>query len=178
MAVATPKVSVASVHAPQRAPQTSDAVPPGVNLLRSGRATLTVGGTRAWGSRGLVQVTPAELTNGATDEVETPWLPSEDVYWDGIASRQVWAEIDFAQPSDVHSLTVYENPRHADSWPTESCIQVWDVAAGRWRTVRHAAFLRGPVNSYSLDLKHVTKLRYLPWSSMFRNFYTSEIEVR
>jgi hypothetical protein len=55
---------------------------------------------------------------------------------------------------------------------------VWDVAAGRWRTVRHAAFLRGPVNSYSLDLKHVTKLRYLPWSSMFRNFYTSEIEVR
>lgn len=38
--------------------------------------------------------------------------------------------------------------------------------------------MRGPINTYTLDLKAVKKIRYVPWNSYYRNFYTSEIEVR
>jgi hypothetical protein len=167
-----------SVHQPERPLESSAQVPKGPNLLRSGAATLTVGGVPGWASTGKVLVDAATLTNGALDDVSSPWISTEELYWDGMTSRKVWAEVDFKQPTDVHSLTIYENPKLPDAWPTESSIQVWDVEGGRWRTTKHAAFLRGPVNTYALDLKRVTKLRYVPWSNYFHNFYTSEIEVR
>ena len=48
----------------------------------------------------------------------------------------------------------------------------------RWQTAQRGLFLKGAVNTYTLNLKGVTKWRYVPWSSYYRNFYTSEIEVR
>ena len=32
--------------------------------------------------------------------------------------------------------------------------------------------------AYRLSLRGVEQIRYLPWSSYYRNFYTGEIEVR
>jgi hypothetical protein len=94
------------------------------------------------------------------------------------AGRQVWAEIAFKQPTDVKALTVRENAAFPASWPTEALVQVWNEPLKRWDTAAFGVFLTGPVNTYNLNLKAVTKLRYLPWNSYYRNFHTSEIEVR
>jgi hypothetical protein len=168
----------AVVYEAHRAASASNKIPKGANLLRSGKATLIVGGTPGWKSTGKVQIEASELTNGVLDDASSPWLTQDEVFWDGTASRKVWAEVDFKEPTAVHSLTVYENPKFPESWPTESLLQVWDSNEQRWRTAKHGVFLRGPVSTYSLDLKRVTKLRYLPWNSYFRNFHTSEIELR
>lgn len=168
----------AVVYEAVRPANASPLVPKGVNLLSLGQATLSVGGTPGWKSAGKVQIEASELTNGVLDDAVSPWITRDEVFWDGIGSRKVWAEVDFKEPTTVHSLTVYENPRFPESWPTESLIQFWDSAEQRWRTAKHGVFLRGPVATYSLDLKRVSKLRYLPWNSYFRNFHTSEIELR
>jgi hypothetical protein len=168
----------APVLSAQRAATTSPDVPPGENLLRTGAAKLTVGGTKGWMSEGKLQIQAADLTNGRIDDVETPWLHLDELFWDSQAGRQVWAEIEFPQPTDVGSLTVYENPRHAESWPSEGLVQVWRDDQQRWQTAAFGCFLNGPVNTYALDLRGVKRLRYLPWNSYYRNFYTSEIEVR
>jgi hypothetical protein len=161
-----------------RPANTSDKAPEGENFLATGKATLTLGGTSGWMSAGKVEVKPELLTNGKYDDVANPWLHLNEVFWDGGAGRQVWAEIAFKQPTDVKALTVYENPRFKDSWPTQGLVQVWDGKLKSWNTVVMGLFLTGPVNTYKLNLKGVTKLRYVPWNSYYRNFYTSEIEVR
>jgi hypothetical protein len=166
----------AKLHAAHRAPTTSETVPAGENLLR--KATLKVGGTPGWMSSGVVQVKAEELTNSKQDDVTKPWLPLQELFWDANAGRQVWAEVTFKEPTNVKAVTVYENTKHPESWPTEGVVQVWDDNDKRWKTAAFGVFLKGPVNTYALDLKGVTKLRYLPWNSYFRNFYTSEIEVR
>jgi len=163
-----------------------EGVPEGENLLRDAgqgrpaynRATLKLGGTPSWMSEGKLQVKAEELTNGKTDDVATPWLHLDELFWDATAGRQVWAEIEFKQPTDVNALTVYENPKSPNSWPTEGLVQVWDDGLKRWNTAAFGVFLRGPVNTYRLGLKGATKLRYVPWNSYYRNFHTSEIEVR
>jgi len=157
---------------------TSAEVPAGENLLRNGKATLTVGGTKGWMSEGKVKIGAATLTNGRTDDEETKWLHLDELFWDGTAGRQVWAEISFAEPTDITSLTVYEHPDHRDSWPSEAVVQVWNEREETWQTAAFGIFLHGSVNSYALNLKSAKRLRYLPWNSYFRNFYTSEIEVR
>jgi len=167
-----------AVHRARRPPTTTPAVPEGPNLLRDGRATLTLGGTPGWQSEGKVQVTAAALTNGRRDDVATPWLNLDELLWDSTTGRQVWAEVAFKAPTDVKSLTVFENPKFPASWPTDGLVQVWDDAHKAWKTAARSTSLDGPVNTYALDLKGVTKLRYVPWESYYRNFYTSEIEVR
>jgi hypothetical protein len=57
-------------------------------------------------------------------------------------------------------------------------VQSRDEPANRWDTAAFGVFLTGPVNTHTLNLKAVKKLRYVPWNSYYRNFYTSEIEVR
>jgi hypothetical protein len=169
----------ASVHEAQRnALSASTVIPSGVNLLRSGQATLKVGGTPGWKSGGRVELDGGTLTNGVLDDAVDPWLSREELYWDGTTSRKIWAEMDLARPTNLHSLTVYENPNFPESWPSESLIQVWDEARQGWRTAMRAAFLHGPVTRYALDLKGVTKLRYVFLGNYFRNFHTSEIELR
>jgi hypothetical protein len=168
----------ANIHTAERPPTTSTVVPDKPNLLRTGKATLKVGGTGGWQSGGNVEVQASDLVNGRTDDVSKPWLSPRELYWSSWGTRQVWAEIEFPEPSDVHSLTVHENPEFADSWPTEGLIQLWDLKSEQWRTVAHSAFMSGPTNTYELNLKGVKKMRYLPWQSYFRNFHTSEIEVR
>jgi len=152
--------------------------PAGENLLTSGKATLTLGGTGGWMSNGKVEIKAEQLTNGKLDDVTTPWLHIDEIFWDAEPGRQVYAEVTFKQPSDVKSITVYENPSHPESFPRESVVQAWDESQKRWTTAARGLFLSGAVNTYQVDLKAVTKLRYVPWSDYYRNFYTSEIEVR
>jgi hypothetical protein len=178
LVVAAAQIPLDNLHQPKRKPTTLATVPEGDNVLRSGKATLTVGGTAGWMSQGKVQVGAEELMNGKTNDVSKPWLHLNEVFWDSQGGRQVWAEIAFKKPTDVKALTVHENKKFPDSWPTEGLIQVWDKGKKKWTTAAYGMFLKGPVNTYSLDLKNVTKLRYLPWNSYYRNFYTSEIEVR
>lgn len=167
-----------AVHTARRPHPTTALPATGANFLRDGRATLSVGGTRGWKSRGSVQISAALLTDGQTGECPLPWLSESELYWDAVAGRQVWAEVDFAAPSHVSSLTVYEDPRFPDSFPRESQIEVWNEQQQVWQTVKHATFLEGPINTYALNLNGVRRLRYLPWSNYFHNFHTSEIEVR
>ena len=145
---------------------------------RNSRAFVSVGGTPGWMSDGKVEVKAEQLVNGAKDDVDAPWLNIDEVFWDGQAGRQVYVDVAFDAPTDVHSLTVYENPKFKDSWPTEGRVQVWNEKLQHWDTAACGLFLRGPVNTYNLNLKAVTKLRYVPWNSYYKNFYTSEIEVR
>ena len=108
----------------------------------------------------------AKSPNGKTGDVTTPWLHLDELFWDATAGRQVYAEIAFKQPTDVSSLTVHENPSFPDSWPPEGLVQAWDDEAKAWRTAAFGVHHRGPVNTY------------VPWHSYYRNFHTSEIEVR
>jgi len=165
-------------HEPERAPSDPSTVPRGANLLRNGKATLRVGGTPGWKSRGTVNITADALTNGIADDAVTPWLGPNEVFWDGIATRKVWVELELTHPGPVRALTIYENPKFPESWPRESVIQAWDEVTEQWRTVKHGTFLHSAVTTYALDLPRVRKLRYLPWSDYFRNFHTSEVELR
>jgi hypothetical protein len=178
MVTASAKYPEGSVLQATRPSTLSDQVPDGPNLLRTGKATLKLGGTRGWMSDGKVQVKEEQLTNGKLDDVATPWLHLDELFWDATAGRQVWAEITFKEPTDVKALTVYENPKFSDSFPTEGLVQVWNEPLKRWDTAAFGVWLKGPVNTYVLNLKGATKIRYLPWNSYYRNFYTSEIEVR
>jgi hypothetical protein len=163
--------------APTRRATTDAEVPAGRNVLADDQVKLTLGGTKSWMSDGSVQVKAEALRNGATDDVETPWLHLDEVFWDAGAGRQVWAEIEFPAPTAVKALTVSENPNHPDAWPTAAVVQVWNPDKQRWDTARFGVFLNGPVNTYQLDLEDVTKLRYVPWANYYRNFYTSELQV-
>ncbi|HUU94663.1 MAG TPA: hypothetical protein VM487_02910, partial [Phycisphaerae bacterium] len=69
-------------------------------------------------------------------------------------------------------------PKFKASWPTQGLIQKWNDEQKRYETVLMGVFMAGPVNTYPVDLKGVMKIRYVPWNSYFRNFHTSEIEVR
>jgi hypothetical protein len=178
MAAAVASAKYDGVLGAERPSTVATSVPEGENLLRSGKATLTLGGTKSWMSDGKLEVKPEELVNGQTDDVTTPWLHLDEVFWDAGAGRQVYAVIDFKQPTDVESLTVHENPAFPGSWPTEGLVQVWNEGLKQWDTARFGVFLRGPVATYPLGLKGVTRLRYVPWKSYYRNFHTSEIEVR
>ncbi|HEY1534672.1 MAG TPA: hypothetical protein VGF76_11650, partial [Polyangiaceae bacterium] len=129
--VDTRSVAPPVVHEPHRPASASADTPKGVNLLRSGRAKLSVGGTQGWKSTGKVQIDASALTNGVLDDVVSPWVSRDEVFWDGTASRKVWAEVDFKEPTTVHSLTVYENPKFPESWPTESLLQIWDETEQR-----------------------------------------------
>lgn len=167
-----------SVVRAKRPSNVSDKVPEGENLLASDKAALTLGGTKGWMSDGTLLVKPGPLTNGKTDDPVGPWLHLDELFWDAGAGRQVFAEIAFPKPTDLRALTVYEHPDHPGSWPTQGLVQVWDEGLKRWNTVRMGLFLEGPVHTYPLDLKGVTRLRYVPWNNYYRNFYTTEIEVR
>ena len=176
--LANQTVPAANLHQSSRAANSSPEVPAGVNLLRAGKATLTVGGTRGWMSGGTVQVKAEELTDGNTSEISGPWLHLNELFWNGQAGRQVWAQIDFPTPTDVSTLTVYESEARPQSWPTDALVQVWDTEQQKWQTARYGFFLHSRINTYTLNLKGVSKLRYAPWGSYYRNFFTTEIEIR
>ena len=76
------------------------------------------------------------------------------------------------------STTIAENPDHPESYPTDSFIGVWNDANKQWDTVKRGVFLSGPVNTYALNLKGVTRLILLPCRVIWNNFYTIRIEVR
>ena len=163
----------------QRASTTSADVPAGENLLAGGdKATVRVGGTPGWLSGGRVTVKPEQLINGLKDDVTTPWVPIGDLDNDATAQRQVWVEVEFKQPTDVKTVTVYENPKFPASFPREAQIMIWNDQTQDWDTVTHSVFMKGPINTYTVNRQAVTKLRYVPWHSYWRNFYTSEIEIR
>jgi len=129
-------------------------------------------------SGGEVEIKVEDIVNGKTDDISTPWLNLDEPFWDGLAGRQVYVTVEFAQPTDVKSVTVFENTKFPASWPTMGLVQVWDDTTKDWKTAKMGLFLKGPVNTYELNMKAVSKLRYVPWSNYFRNFYTSEIQVR
>ena len=160
-----------------RPPTTSAVIPEGENMLRTGKATITVGGTGGWASSGTVQVKADELCDGIFTLAQ-PWASMKESFWVGQSGRQLWAEIAFPEPTDVGTLTVYETQQQPRSWPTDAVVQRWDEDTKSWVTAAYGAFLSGPVNSYALHLKGVTKLRYVPWNNSYYNYYTSEIEVR
>ncbi|HUW34001.1 MAG TPA: PQQ-binding-like beta-propeller repeat protein, partial [Planctomycetota bacterium] len=176
--VESAKYDAAAVVRSVRPCNLSPDVPQGENLLAAGKATLKLGGTGGWMSDGKLLIAPDVLTNGKLDDVDTPWLHLDEVFWDACAGRQVYAEIEFPQPADVKAVTVYENPKFKASWPMQGLIQKWNDEQKRYETVLMGVFMGGPVNTYPVDLKGVTKIRYVPWNNYFRNFYTSEIEVR
>ena len=148
------------------------------NVSANDRAVVRVGGTPGWLSGGKVTVKPEQLTDGRKDDVTTPWIPIGDLDTDAWTGRQAWVEIEFKQPTDVAAVTVYENPNFPASFPREAQVMVWNEDRQDWDTVTHSVFMTGPVNTYTVNLKAVTKLRYVPWHSYWNNFYTSEIEVR
>lgn len=60
----------------------------------------------------------------------------------------------------------------------EAVVQVCDEAQQQWKTARFAQMDLKVVQTIPLDLKAVTRLRFVPWSNYYRNFRITEIEVR
>lgn len=169
---AKPKDAEVVVIKASRPPTASRKVPSGENLLRTGNATLTLHTLHAEN----IGIEAESLVNGKFDDVETAWLKHNE---SGAAtSEQIFAEITFKEPRDVQTMTVYENNSHPETWPSESWIQIFDNESQKWKTIACGLFLIGPVNTYRLNAKSVSKIRYMPWNSGGRIFYTSEIEVR
>ncbi|HTA91342.1 MAG TPA: hypothetical protein VK745_17275, partial [Polyangiaceae bacterium] len=79
-----------NIHEPQRPNSASSIVPKGINLLRSGQATLSVGGTLGWKSTGKVAIEASALTNGAINDAVAAWIPADEVFMDGTYARKVW----------------------------------------------------------------------------------------
>jgi len=156
-----------------RAPTTTRKVPVGENLLRSGKATLSVGCLVSGDTKKVIEFNTALLTNGIFDDVTNSWLDGADRI-----SGSAFAEIEFKDPTDVHSLTAYENSTNPLSWPSEAFVQAFDEAEKKWSTVARGLFLVGPTNTYTLNLKGVKKIRYMPWSRFLKSMNTCEIEVR
>ncbi|NQT85392.1 hypothetical protein HQ560_01425, partial [bacterium] len=123
--VASTKLDPATLVQATRPSTTTTTVPKGENMLRAGKAALTLGGTKSWMSDGKVQVKPEALTNGETDDVATPWLHLDEVFWDATAGRQVYAEIAFKAPTDVRKLTVHESKAFPNSIASSSVCNLF-----------------------------------------------------
>ncbi|OPZ31653.1 MAG: hypothetical protein BWZ02_00067 [Lentisphaerae bacterium ADurb.BinA184] len=165
---------------PRRSPTCSSAVPAGDNLLRNGGAKLTVGGTGGWMSEGKVQITAEDLTDGkvADSAALRPWLSLDELFWSSTAGREMWVQVDFPQPTDVRALTVYDEPSRPAAWTREAVVQIWHEEGKQWKAAAVGVFLDSAVNTYALDAKGVTRLRYLPRANTFTNLYCTEVEVR
>ena len=169
-------VVTASRYAPQtlvaaqRPSSASPDVPPGDDLLAAGLAN--IGGDKFDG-----RCLPS-IAGGKVADPDMPVVPIPQLLNDMFAGQQAQFIVAFPRPTDVGTLTVHENTRHPESYPTDSFIGLWDETDKQWVTVKRGVFLQGPVNTYTLNLKGVKKLLYCPWNNYGNNFYTSRIEVR
>ncbi len=156
----------------------SDQVPNGENLLKTDKATLKVGGFGGWMSHGTVLASVDKLRDGDVKESAGDWMDLKHIYWNALANRPVWAEISFGAPTDVSSLTIYEDRDRAETQPELAIVQAWNPGIQKWETASVGNFLQGPVRTFPLTLKGVEKIRYLPLTGYFDNFRMTEIEVR
>ena len=179
----------ALVHRVVRPATASATLPDGPNLLSPAEsprpgdptkawAVLSVGGTPGWMSEGRLQISSEILTDGRADGLALGWFSLDELFWAASAARQPWVEIRFHAPTDVTSLTVYEDPQRPEAWPTDTVIQVWDEAANSWHTATRGLFLRSFIHTYALNLKGATRIRYVVLGNLYRNLHTCEIEVR
>ncbi|HEX3601058.1 MAG TPA: PQQ-binding-like beta-propeller repeat protein, partial [Lacipirellulaceae bacterium] len=162
--------SRAAVCAAER-PSTSTAeTPPGQDLVAAGLVNFS--GEKVEGD--AIEA----LRNRKATKSEKPLVSINQLRQDMLTGQQAQIILEFAKPTDVGTLTVRENRHHPEAYPTDSFIGVWNESNKRWETAKRGVFLRGPVNTYALNLKGVTKLLYCPWNSYGHNFYTTHIEVR
>ena len=161
-----PKTVVAAQRPSSAGPET----PPGEDLIASGLASLS--GEKLEGEFFTF------LQAGKAADAGKPAVAPQQLFQDMLAGQQAQFLIEFPRPTDVGTLTVQENTRHPESYPTDSFIGVWDEANKQWVTVKRGVFLGGPVSTYVLNLKAVKKLIYCPWNNYGHNFYTTRIEVR
>ncbi|MCM8767830.1 MAG: hypothetical protein NC921_03480, partial [Candidatus Omnitrophica bacterium] len=172
------KIKKENLIKPPYSSSTENFVPEGKDKIKSGLANIKIGGTSGWMSEGKVEIKSEDLKNGRIDDIDTPWLNIDELFWDALSGRQIWIEIEFKNSEDVNYLTIYENPKFPQSWVKEAVIQVWDEKDKKWETAKFGIFLDNFVNTYQLNLKSVKKIRFVPLSNYFKNFYISEIEVR
>ncbi len=159
-----------SVVAAKRPSNASSQTPPGEDLVAGGM--VTVGSDKIEGE--FIHL----LQQGKPIDTGKPLISPQQLMQDMLAGQQAQFIFEFPKPTDVGSLTVYENSKHPESYPTDSFIGVWDEAGKQWLTAKRGVFLSGPVNTYTLNLRAVKKLLYCPWNNYGHNFYTSKIEVR
>ena len=164
------KYSPETVIAADRPSSASPQVPAGDDLVAA--RLVKIGGEKLEGDF------ITALQRGAAIDSDKPLISPKQLCQDMLAGQQAQFFLDFKNPTDVGSLTVYENSKHPDSYPTDSFIGVWDETNQQWVTVKRGVFLHGPVNTYTLNLKGVKKLIYCPWNNYGNNFYTSKLEVR
>ncbi|MCM8786082.1 MAG: discoidin domain-containing protein, partial [Candidatus Omnitrophica bacterium] len=157
---------------------TKNYVPEGEDKIKLGLGDIKIGGTKGWMSEGKVEIKSDQLKNRKIDDVNTPWLNLDELFWNALSGRQIWIEIEFYKPEDINYLTIYENPNFPNSWVKEAVVQVWDEDNKKWETVKFGIFLNNFINTYELHLKSVKKVRFVPLSNYFKNFYISEVEVR
>ncbi len=161
-----PKTVIAAERPSSASPQT----PPGEDLVAAGLASIS--GAKFEGEF------IASLQSGKPLVTGKPLISPQQLMQDMLAGQQVQVILEFPKPADVGSLTVYENTKHPESYPTDSFIGVWDETGKQWLTAKRGVFLHGPVNTYALNLRAVKKLLYCPWNNYGHNFYMNKIEVR
>ena len=150
----------------QRPSSASPQVPPGEDLIAA--SLVRIGGDKIEGR------VPHRLQRGEAIDTGKPMISPKQLCQDIFAGQQAQFFLDFQNPTDVGSLTVYESTKHPESYPTDSFIGVWDEPNKQWVTVKRGVFLHGPVNTYTLNLKGVKRLIYCPWNNYGNNFYTSK----
>ena len=166
------------ITTPEYNSTTKNFIPSGEDKIKKGLANIKIGGTGGWMSEGKVEIKEDDLKNGKYDDVKHPLLNLDELFWDATAGRQIWIEIEFKKEEDVQYLTIYENPEFPESFIKEAVVQKWDEDEKKWKTVKFGIFMNSSVNTFELNLKNVKKLRFVPISNYYKNFYITEIEAR
>jgi len=173
------KLPEGNIHKAKREANTTTTVPEGENLLLKPGVTFRIGGTSGWMSGGRVEIKAEELKDGDTESISQAWIHVNELFWNGQAGRQVWAEASFDTPTRVNSITAYEDKKHPDSFTNEALIQIWSDDTAKWETVIYGRFMNSSINTFPVNLDNVTKIRYAPWGrSYYNNVYVTEIEIR
>ena len=105
----------------------------GANLLAQTKALIRFVPSGDWGGRADLVHDPALLYDGKADPPPTPWIAWDKVGFFAETSEFNYLLIDtFTQQLRVDAITLFEPPRHPESWLRDAKLEYWDAAKEQW----------------------------------------------
>ncbi len=142
--------------------------------------------TSGW--RGPVQITQREsaLIDGKKEGLKLSWFTSgygsftdktcrDGAYWLAGAPAAPAFDIKLAQASSVNAVAIYEDTAHPEAIPQEIKIEAW--VDGNWTTVCHDLWVDSSTHIHNFPPITTDKLRYTVMGDLYKNLWTTEIEV-
>ena len=142
--------------------------------------------TSGW--HGPVQITrqAGTLSDNNKDPLPLPWFTSgygnfnektcrDGAYWIAGAPAAPAFDLQIAQPTLIDTVIVSEDLTHPDAFPQEIKIEAW--VDDNWKIVTHDLWVDAGIHVHKFDAVTTNKLRYTVMGDLYRNLWTTEIEV-